>query len=431
MSFVKNSFYTLISNIIIIIFGFLTSVIISRALGPQLQGVYNLAILMPTMMYNFLNFGQDVSIIYFLSNKTVGKKQAINNMLPVVIIYSIASTIIGGALVFILKERLFNDVAYGTLLLALIISPLTFFNSVLSGILRSEGKFIVLNKIQVINKIIYLVICTILFFFVNVKVVILANIIILLISIITIWRRLEIGSIKFSFDKEFQKKNTIYGFKSYLSNMITYLNYRLDTLIIKALTTTANVGQYSLAVGLAEQVWVFSSSISTVLFPYVSSIEGEKEKSKVTTLTFKIVLVLTLLVIVFLYLISAFIIPFLYTDAYEPAIEPFKVLLIGVFSLSLGRILANDIAARGKPELNTISNIVGLVINVTLNLLLIPRIGIIGAAVATSISYTITSIMFMISFLRVAKISIVELFVFSKEDLEVINKFINKILKRK
>ncbi|MBM6839502.1 oligosaccharide flippase family protein, partial [Clostridium saudiense] len=118
--------------------------------------------------------------------------------------------------------------------------------------------------------------------------------------------------------------------------MITYLNYRLDTLIIKALTTTANVGQYSLAVGLAEQVWVFSSSISTVLFPYVSSIEGEKEKSKVTTLTFKIVLVFTLLVIVFLYLIAAFIIPFLYTEAYEPAIEPFKVLLIGVFLLSLG-----------------------------------------------------------------------------------------------
>ncbi|MBM6860686.1 flippase [Clostridium saudiense] len=431
MSFVKNSFYTLISNIIIIIFGFLTSVIISRTLGPQLQGVYNLAILMPTMMYNFLNFGQDVSIIYFLSNKTVDKKQAINNMLPVIIIYSIASTIIGGALIFILKERLFNDVAYGTLLLALSISPLTFFNSVLSGILKSEGKFIVLNKIQVINKIIYLGICTILFIFVNVKVVILANITILLISIITIWRRLEIGNIKISFDKEFQKRNTIYGFKSYLSNMITYLNYRLDTLIIKALTTTANVGQYSLAVGLAEQVWVFSSSISTVLFPYVSSIEGEKEKSKVTTLTFKIVLVFTLLVIVFLYLIAAFIIPFLYTEAYEPAIEPFKVLLIGVFLLSLGRILANDIAARGKPELNTVSNIIGLIVNVTLNILLIPSMGITGAAVATSISYTITSIIFMINFLKLTRLSIRDLFIFNKSEIEVIKVFISKILKKR
>ncbi|SCJ41684.1 MATE efflux family protein [uncultured Clostridium sp.] len=431
MSFVKNSFYTLISNVIIIMFGFLTSVVISRTLGPQLKGVYDLAILMPTMMYNFLNFGQDVSIIYFLSNKTVDKKQAINNMFPVVIAYSIASTIIGGALIFILKEKVFNDVAYITLLLALTISPLTFLNSVLSGVLKSEGKFNVVNKIQVINKIIYLGICTILFIFVNVNIVILANIIILFISIITTWRKLEITSIKLSFDKEFQRKNTIYGFKSYLSNMITFLNYRLDTLIIKALTTTANVGQYSLAVGLAEQIWVFSSSISTVLFPYVSSIEEEKEKSRVTTLTFKIVLVFTLLIIVFLYLIASFIIPFLYTDVYEPAIEPFKVLLIGIFSLSLGRILANDIAARGKPELNTLSNIVGLVVNVILNLLLIPKIGILGAAVATSASYTITSIMFLISFLRVAKVSTIELFVFSKEDLEIINKFIKKILRRK
>ena len=44
MSFAKNSFNTLISNIIIIFIGFFTSFIISRTLGAELQGVYNLAI---------------------------------------------------------------------------------------------------------------------------------------------------------------------------------------------------------------------------------------------------------------------------------------------------------------------------------------------------------------------------------------------------
>ena len=89
MSFAKNSFNTLISNIIIIFIGFFTSFIISRTLGAELQGVYNLAILMPTMMYNFLNFGQDTSVMYYLSNKSVKKKDAINNMIPVLIGYTV------------------------------------------------------------------------------------------------------------------------------------------------------------------------------------------------------------------------------------------------------------------------------------------------------------------------------------------------------
>ena len=213
MSFAKNSFYTLISNIIIICIGFLTSFIISRMLGAELQGVYNLAVLIPNMMYNFLNFGQDTSTMYFLSNRTIKKREAINNMLPILLIYTVISTLFGGLFVFMLKDSMFNEVPYLTLIFALLISPLTFFNNNLSAILKSEGKFTVFNKIQIINKIIYFVICTLLFFFINVNLVIAGNIIILVISIITMWRKLELGKVKFKFNKEYQKKSISYGLR--------------------------------------------------------------------------------------------------------------------------------------------------------------------------------------------------------------------------
>lgn len=430
MSFVKNSFNTLISNIIIIFIGFFTSFIISRTLGAELQGVYNLAILMPTMMYNFLNFGQDTSVMYYLSNKSVKKKDAINNMIPVLIGYTIISTAIGLISIILLKEKMFNEVSYPILILALLISPLTFLNNNLSAVLKSEGKFKVLNRIQVVNKLIYFIICTILFFLVRVEIVVLANIVILIISIVTIWRKLGIKRVKPCFNREYQENNLKYGFKSYLANMITFLNYRLDTFLIKALSnSTIAVGQYGVAVTLAEQVWVFSSAISSVMFPYVTSIENDEEKSRVTSTTFKIVMAFTFIAIVVLILFSN-VIGVIYGPDYYGSIMPFKVLLVGIFSLSLGKILANDIAARGKPELNALSNLVGLIINVSFNILLIPRMGIVGAAVATSISYTITSCLFVISFLRLTKLSIWKLFIFDKEEIEIVLGFIKKLIKR-
>lgn len=430
MGFVKNSLYTLISNIIIICIGFFTSWVISRTLGAELQGVYNLAILIPNLMYNFLNFGQDTSTMFFLSNKTINKRDLIDNMIPVSIFYTIISTLLGTLFIFLLKDSMFTEVSNNTLIFALIISPLTFLNNNLTAVLKSEGKFFIVNKVQVINKIIYFLICTILFFIVDVNIVIFANIIILSISIISLWKKIGIKSIRIKFNKEYQKKNISYGFKSYLANMITFLNYRLDTFIIKALSkSTMAVGQYGVSVTLAEQVWVFASAISSVMFPYITSIENDEDKSKVTSLTFKIVMVVTFMDIIVLFFASN-LIRFVYGEDYYGSIIPLKILLIGVFSLSLGKILANDIASRGKPELNALSNLIGLLVNVIFNILLIPRFGIVGAAMATSISYTLTSSIFLISFIKLTGLTLKELLVFNKEERVVITIFIKEVLSK-
>lgn len=430
MGFVKNSLYTLISNIVIICIGFFTSWVISRTLGAELQGVYNLAILIPNLMYNFLNFGQDTSTMFFLSNKTINKSDLIDNMIPVSIFYTIISTLLGTLFIFLLKDSMFTEVSNNTLIFALIISPLTFLNNNLTAVLKSEGEFFSVNKVQVINKIIYFLICTILFFIVDVNIVIFANIIILSISIISLWKKIGIKSIRIKFNKEYQKKNISYGFKSYLANMITFLNYRLDTFIIKALSkSTMAVGQYGVSVTLAEQVWVFASAISSVMFPYITSIENDEDKSKVTSLTFKIVMVVTFMAIIVLFFASN-LIRFVYGEDYYGSIIPLKILLIGVFSLSLGKILANDIASRGKPELNALSNLMGLLVNVIFNILLIPRFGIAGAAMATSISYTLTSSIFLISFIKLTGLTLKELLVFNKEERVVITIFIKEVLSK-
>ena len=56
---------------------------------------------------------------------------------------------------------------------------------------------------------------------------------------------------------------------------------------------------------------------------------------------------------------------------------------------SMSRVLANDIAARGRPELNMYTSFIVITVNVIGNLLLIPKFGLPGAALATTIAYTL------------------------------------------
>jgi Na+-driven multidrug efflux pump len=57
------------------------------------------------------------------------------------------------------------------------------------------------------------------------------------------------------------------------------------------------------------------------------------------------------------------------------------------------RILANAIAAKGSPQINMYTSAFVMILNIILNIILIPKYGLLGAAVATSIAYSINTIL--------------------------------------
>jgi len=88
------------------------------------------------------------------------------------------------------------------------------------------------------------------------------------------------------------------------------------------------------------------------------------------------------------YGLSQWIVILLYSTEYLPTVKPLQVLLPGVVALAASRVLSHDIAGRGRPILNSYVSVAGLVVNVVLNLSLIPKYGVEGAAWATTASYT-------------------------------------------
>jgi len=82
-----------------------------------------------------------------------------------------------------------------------------------------------------------------------------------------------------------------------------------------------------------------------------------------------------------------------YSEAFLPTVGALQVLLIGIVMLSAWRALANDMAGRGFPGLNIYTGLSAVITNIGLNILWILRYGIVGAAWASTVSYTVSFLM--------------------------------------
>jgi len=128
-----------------------------------------------------------------------------------------------------------------------------------------------------------------------------------------------------------------------------------------------------------------------VLFPTVSASES-KEASRLTSKVARNVLFITGTLAVAWGLLGVRLIPIIFGPRFIRSVLPFEVLLAGIVSLSFPRVVTGYLSGRGKPQYTTYLSTVSLALTIILDLLLIPRLGITGAALATTIAYTASSV---------------------------------------
>jgi len=140
-------------------------------------------------------------------------------------------------------------------------------------------------------------------------------------------------------------------------------------------------------VAMAEMLWYLPNSVGFVIFPKAAATRAE-EMNRFTPRIFRLTLGLTALGAVALALLGRFLIDLVYTSAFASAYVPLLALLPGVVLLGGAKVLTNEIAGRGYLQYNSINSGIALVLTIILDLVLIPRYGVLGAAIASSIAYT-------------------------------------------
>jgi O-antigen/teichoic acid export membrane protein len=185
-----------------------------------------------------------------------------------------------------------------------------------------------------------------------------------------------------------------YGVVSMASNVLQWLNYRADIFLLAAMRSEAEVGRYTVAVSLAEILMRGAAAICRPLFPRVArdALAGEvtARASRVAVLAMSAMAIA---------LIGPGYLAHLYLgEAYAGMFAAFLWLLPGTIAYGLGYVLHFDLLARGTVGRLTIANGVSLCANIALNVVLIPRHGILGAAWSTSIAYALNLLLVGVMF---------------------------------
>jgi O-antigen/teichoic acid export membrane protein len=186
----------------------------------------------------------------------------------------------------------------------------------------------------------------------------------------------------------------------YLGNLTQFLNYRLDLFILGALAGYASVGRYTLAVSLGQLIWLLSTSAASVLLPKVAAAEGSVDSIQNTNRLTRLVLSASVVSAVGLILVTSQAIPLLYGDAFRPSFPALVVILPGIAVFSTVNILAAYIAGIGQPRWNLGIAVVALIVTVSLDLYLIPRMDILGASLASTASYSVSALLTIILYVK-------------------------------
>jgi O-antigen/teichoic acid export membrane protein len=204
-----------------------------------------------------------------------------------------------------------------------------------------------------------------------------------------------------------------FGIRLYPSTLSGLGNARADTYILQALLVNSYskeaLGLYTMAVTMAELVFYLPDSISTLFMPRVAGSTVEDANRLLgrfarfsTLVTLGVALALIPVAFAGIHLIL---------PKYVDCLPAFLALLPAVVSLSLGKVMISYVAGRGRAGLVSVANVVALVINVVLNLILIPRLGIVGASLASLGSYTALAAMTLLIASRLSRQGPLSLFV--------------------
>lgn len=183
-----------------------------------------------------------------------------------------------------------------------------------------------------------------------------------------------------------------YGLPFYPGTLSQFLAARVDVYLLALLVASpsAPLGYYSMAVAMAEIVYLFPNAVATFFFPHVAGAAREDSDRQVATVS-RVTLLMTGAVALALVPVSAVAIPLL-LPGFEPSLAPLYILLPGVVAASVRQVISGYVAGLGRPGTASAISLFALAVNVGLNLFLIPAYGIVGASAAALVSYTLSGV---------------------------------------
>ncbi|MCL6516725.1 polysaccharide biosynthesis C-terminal domain-containing protein [Alicyclobacillus sp.] len=207
-----------------------------------------------------------------------------------------------------------------------------------------------------------------------------------------------------------------YGGWSSISQVVNILNYRMDFWLVYRYLPAAEASVYGIAVVASEVLLNISGSIQSVVFRRMTG-PDRRDAIAITELSCRQTLLSSALVALAMCVTFPWLILFAY-PGYGAAIVPFFILLPGLVVKAASNIVIQYATnALGQPRTSIWMNGVSALVNAAACVMFLPTLGMVGGAIASTLSYVVSFIIYIVWFSRVSGRSGASLYRIRREDL--------------
>ena len=198
------------------------------------------------------------------------------------------------------------------------------------------------------------------------------------------WRRLAL-----SWDGPLLRRMVRFGLPTMPAELSLYSLNFIDRILIARLAGLAEAGLYALAIKFAQGMNVLARGFQLAWPPLAYSISDDDEARRAYSLVFTWFAAVCAFVVAGLWLLARWIVDLLAAPEYFEAYEAVGLLTTGIALYALYLVLVVILGRTGRTEFNLPATIAGTAVNIALNLILIPPLGIVGAGIALVASYLV------------------------------------------
>ncbi len=412
-----STLWGLASKLVTVAGNFLVGIIIARALGPEGKGAYAWVLQVVGILVVLLGMGLGTSNIYYVASGKVPIRATVANSLGLL---PITGSIAAGACLLLIAGPLAPDDRFSSgmalLALGLFISTTAYTWLGAAAVGRSGLRPRAIAGMTSVGTVFVAAIALWYLDLLSATTMVAAGVVGQVVATLVVIVAGGPGMVSFSPDLRAFREMLGYSARSYVVELVNFIHLRIDIILLGWLTTTATVGIYSVGVSLAEVARYVPGVAGAALFARASQVVGS-EGSELSARMSRLTALLVVASVVVFGLLAPVLIPALFGPAFSGAVTVLLVLLPGVAAIAIAEVSGAYLFSRKIIYWRTSAMVVAL--NILSNIVLIPRFGAAGAALASSFTYTLLMVIVLTLMRRESGLSMREIVLPTREDIRI------------
>lgn len=372
-----------------------TTIIVARLFGPEQFGILSYVMSIVGLFSIFATFGIGNVVYKELILQKDKREEIFGSAFFLNTITALITLILVCISAYFINESSYVKFLIILLSLSFITQPLTLLS--FDFLKDKEGKYVAIAQtitlfISSIAKILIAYIYSSVTLFI--VVLVLENIITGLIYIYQI-KKIRLQSLSFKI-----KKSQVYfilysSLPLILFGAFSEIYARIDQIMLRSYIDMQAVGLYSASVRITEMWYLIPNILLGALFPALANVKDDKKEYNKRYNILLVTLVTSAFAICFtVFFLKDFIIKIIYGADFTAASPVLGVYIFSIVGFFISSLLYQDLFLKSNKWAITLIPFLTAVLNIALNILLIPKHGAMGAAIATVISYNVVPVCF-------------------------------------